>query len=505
MRVISCHLENFASYKELNFTFENQGLTLIQGPTGSGKSTLCDAIPWVLFGTTAKNGAVDDIRSWNTKERTYGSIQLDFKNSSIAVVRTRNPNDLYYIVDCVWELPKRGKDLADTQKMINNLLGFDSALYLSGAYFHEFSQTAQFFTTTAKNRRAICEQLVDLSLAKNLQLKIAEQNKVLTVLDRDYAGKIAICSSKLSYLKDQNDLQVKYESFETDKLEAIHKIKSEIAAIKKQVKSPSYFAEARAELQFAKSQLGDSLCSECGANKEHSGHNELSRMINQLAQEDMKNKHLISNIKYLEKDLAAQTETKNIYQDLMLKNAKERKHAKWELDGLIELQSQSNQNIEDYELLSEVVADLRGVTVARTIQDLENKTNKLLSDHFDAEIKVAFSTQEADKIEVSILKDGHNCSYTQLSKGQRQLLKLCFGVSVMRSVANHHGISFNCAFFDEALDGLDDIFKVQAYGLLEELSLDYESVFVVEHNEALKSMFPKSYKVQLVNGGSQIE
>jgi len=59
VKILSCVLENFASYERLEFDFSPQGLTLIEGPTGSGKSTLCDAIPWILFGRTAKDGALD--------------------------------------------------------------------------------------------------------------------------------------------------------------------------------------------------------------------------------------------------------------------------------------------------------------------------------------------------------------------------------------------------------------------------------------------------------------
>src|SRR5690348_8536249 len=93
MRILSVSAQNFASYKSLEFDFQNQGLILIQGATGSGKSTLCDLIPWVLFGQTAKGGKVDEIRTWNTEEPTTGSIRL---SNNIVIWRSRSPNDLFY-------------------------------------------------------------------------------------------------------------------------------------------------------------------------------------------------------------------------------------------------------------------------------------------------------------------------------------------------------------------------------------------------------------------------
>ena len=42
-------LDNFGSYEHLEFNFNESGLTLIQGPTGAGKSTLFDGPAWVCY------------------------------------------------------------------------------------------------------------------------------------------------------------------------------------------------------------------------------------------------------------------------------------------------------------------------------------------------------------------------------------------------------------------------------------------------------------------------
>lgn len=503
MRITSCHIQNFASYKELKFIFQNQGLALIQGATGSGKSTLCDVVPWVLFGKTAKDGAVDEIRSWNTDETTYGHVTIDMGSYSLWIARTRGPNDLYYVIDGVWEHPKRGKDLNDTQKLINDLLGIDSTLYLSGAYFHEFSQTAQFFITTAKNRRVICEQLVDLSLAKNLQAKLLELYKAESKLEQTYNNNIKVCAEKIQYLVKRNDYLEKAENFEKNKQIKLRKIEDEISALK--IEPDLYFLEEDRELKLAKSALGDSICSKCGGKANSKGHEKLQEMITDLRQRVMlnnQNKYLLNKliISYKEEESA-----KNTYIEVIEKMQADSDIAIKEHTKYQELLAETNQKIADIDLLTDVVNDFRGVTIKNTISNIESQTNKLLTDYYDSEIKVVFDVAEAaDKLDVMIYKDGNVCSYTQLSKGQRQLLKLCFGVSVMRTVSNHKGIRFNCIFFDEALDGMDDNFKTKTFRLLEGLSLEYESVFVVEHSENLKSMFSNKFTVELINGNSTI-
>lgn len=508
MKITSCHLENFGSYKTLNFDFEQQGLALIQGSTGSGKSTLCDVISWVAFGRTAKDGAVDEVLSWPGDKVTKGVINVELgRTTRCQIVRTRGPNskdnDLYINLPGPPE-PTRGKDLNDTQKLINTLLGVDVALYLSGAYFHEFSQTAQFFITTAKNRRVICEQLVDLSLAKNLQQKLVEQYKAESRLEQSYTNSIQLYAEKIQYLAKRNDYLEKAENFENNKQIKLAEIESEITALKAKIKPDLYFAEADRELKGAKSALGDSTCSKCGGRINSKGHEKLAAMVSDLKQE-MSVNHLHKRL--LDKLLTTYREgesAKNTYIEVLEKMQADSDTAVKEHTKYKELLAETNQKIADIDLLQDVVNDFRGVTIKNTISNIESQTNKLLTDYYDSEIKVVFDVAEADKLDVMIYKDGNVCSYTQLSKGQRQLLKLCFGVSVMRSVSNHKGIKFNAVFFDEALDGMDDNFKTKTFRLLEGLSLEYESVFVVEHSENLKSMFSNKFTVELINGNSTI-
>lgn len=503
MQVINCKLQNFASYKELEFNFENQGLTLIQGPTGAGKSTLCDVVPWVLFGRTAKDGAVDEVRSWNADGTTYGHVILDMGDYSLWIARTRSPNDLYYVIDGVWEHPKRGKDINDTQKLINSLLGFDVNTYLAGSYFHEFSQTAQFFITTAKNRRAICEQLVDLSLAKTLQTKLSDSKKELDKIMQEYAQKIQLYADRIQQLEKQY-YKDKAKTFIQDKDVEMSSLMNKMGNALSKKTSQEYIDKLELIIKIESAKLVDTKCTTCGAPIDHKESLEIDNMKYELNKHKSDNQNQQKIIDALYDSYEKVEKQTNTFAELEI----------WRLEKLKETQELQNvyanahgkyqADIADIELLQEIVNDFRGITIKTTIKQLEDGTNALLSNHFDAEIRVLFEVIDADKLDVTIYKDGNICSYTQLSKGQRQLLKLCFGVSVMRSISNHQGVNFNCLFFDEAVDGMDDNFRIKTFRLLEELALEHESVFVVDHSEALKSMFVNKYSVELINGNSVI-
>jgi len=470
MRILNVKLGNFGSYPSLGFDFQNHGLTLIQGATGSGKSTLCDAVPWILFGRTAKGGAVNEVIGWNGSGETTGIAEIEVKGERISVYRQRGKvNDFYFSKDSN-PSPIRGKDLADTQKLLNSLLGIDAELYLSGAYFHEFSQTAQFFTTTAKNRRTICEQIVDLSLAKTLQMNTATNIKVLKDQLSYMEGEIQTLRSNVSLLyRLQETENGKHTAWEVNHASTKHRIATNLKR----------FEEDRKKIITNK-------CSSCGtvlAEPREITNTAANPYLSQLEiLESETNPHTGSVKSFLEEIDSKQHETE--YLELR--------------------KSFIVKDITDLGLLVDVLAEFRGLLIKNTVQDLETNTNKFLTNHFDAEITIALNIVDADKLEVSVQKDGNECVYSQLSKGQRQLLKLCFGVSVMQAVENHHGVKFAQIFLDEALDGCDDQIKLKALQLLRTISLQYESVFIIEHSSEFKAQMENQYKVELVNGESQI-
>lgn len=471
MQILNVQVSSFGSYKTLEFDFTQKGLLLISGPTGSGKSTLCDVIPWILFGKTAKGGTVDEIRSWAVNEPTKGTITLDLQGKTFQVGRVRGSakeNDLI-----IWEDggAYRGKDLNDTQAIINRKLGIYYELYLAGAYYHEFNETAQFFTTTAKTRRHICEQLVDLSLAVKLKDKAKVKDKEL------YQGYTTI-TNEMNTLKSNVALLARVQSSEKNKARDWETNKQ--SRITSLATSYSNFESGRKRTISKK-------CNTCGTQLEHerevtdtSENPYLSRLEVAEAEE---NPHTETT-----KDFSAEIQTKKF--------------------SLLVMQDMANNlrvELEELAQLSDIIDTFRSAFITNTIISLEHTINQLLNDYFDAEIRVKFKVESADKLNVTIHKDGNVCTFTQLSKGQRQLLKLTFGLAVMKAVQNHHSVVFNQVFIDEGCDGLDETMKLKALRMLQNLTLSYESVFLVEHSEAIKAAVDNNYKVTLVNGESHIE
>lgn len=516
MRVIKAEVKNFGSYGDLSFNFSHQGLTLVQGATGSGKSTLCDIVPWVLFGITAKGGKADEVVSWGSKEQTFGSVVLNLNGEYFIVTRARNPNDLFFGYGENALL--RGKDLNDTQKLINEKLGIDADLYLSGAYFHEFSRTAAFFTSTAKARKEICEQLVDLSLPEKLKLSLSAKEKELkqeaalltASLDSSAAALRVLTSSCSRVVGQQTAWQaqrgLRIEALQSKARNFDKELQAELDQLRQY--AAEFEAEREKDIAAMQAEMENPKCGSCGEplkdpskrRKVLRSHisarfSDTNRYLNQLERAQQRTNQYAQQVE------EATTEA-NPYDQEVEELRNETQKTKLEADATNRLLTKVKGQKQEIEMLLDVIQDFRGALITRTIQELQNTTNEYLTKYFDAEIKADLSVVDADKIETLIQKDGNECVYTQLSKGQRQLLKLSFGLAVMQAVRHHRGINFSTIFLDEAFDGLDDRFKVKAYSLLEALSTSYESVFCVEHSSELKTLFTNQIEVTLVNGKS---
>lgn len=564
MIVTNVRVKNFGSYKELEFNFSTSGLHLISGPTGSGKSTVCDLIPWVLFGKTAKNGLADEVRTWGSEEDAVGSVTLLRLGREYRFYRSRGrTNDLYF--EDQDGTQRRGKDLKDTQRIINEMLNTSAEQYLASSYYHELSTVANFFQATAKGRKQLTEQICDLTEVTKAQEFFAYKQKMTKQLLSAESAKqantttslvmtkkiIQTTESKLAawdreQLENRSYLESKALSFDsevevqagilTDKIEKWRADRQQntfkLNAILDDLLNKQAQQEKRiAQLTFEKARLSDSsVCDHCGAQTNSVEIQSLSDSI-LLASKELGELNLkISRQKSsLDTELALQNPhektlemvlaSKNPYLVDLEKLVFREKNPF--LEQLNELRVSEASLQEDYENILEVkdlhtkefaalesakkAAEIaRNMLLEATISAIEQETNSILETYFESIARVSFKVLAADELDVSITKDGNLCTFAQLSKGQRQILKLSFGVACMKAIGNTGTSKWNQIFFDEAFDGLDDNFKIKAFSLLEALSQEYDSVYVVEHNEELKTRFASRYEVSTTDGFSQV-
>lgn len=552
MKLHQCEVINFGSYKSLRFDFADQGLALIYGKTGSGKSTIPDVAAWMLYGVTAKDGNADDVVSWfSNNEPTRGVlyVQLSQSNEVIEIHRERGPkNDLFWIESNGSPDPIRGSSLMDTQRLLTERLGVSKEDFLMGAYFHEFSESGTFFTANAKSQRELLARIANTERADSLAIKsskarstaksdlsVAESSlsKIQGKLEQIEASKESTKEYLENWEKERQekiaDLIAKCYNFEIlkkSKLEALNTKFHVFESVRAKRLNDILTRYTRAEDSLIEASYKPAApkCPTCkGPNPEVveydkiKAHNEavLEKMAAlkeqgcSIESEDNQYQVQIDSALQLENTslqlVEEEKQKKNPFFTQLRKTTIAFKAATEEFNQAYALVVEKTCAIADYGKLYDLSYALRGELLKNAVRQIEGQTNQYLEKYFDSEIRVQFCLEGSDDLEVRIQKSGYSCNFRQLSKGQRRLLTLCFSLSVMQATENRSGTNFDSVFLDEPTDGMDAELKVKAFALLQELSKAHPTVLVIEHSPELQSMFSSKYHVTMDSDVSDIE
>ena len=198
MKPIKLVLQAFGSYQkrcEISFTDFNHGLFLISGATGSGKTTLFDAISFALYGKSSGNGRSGTMMVNDVCNGDDSFVELTFCQNQQEYIVKRKPghyrlskrkvngelNEIYEKESVELTLPNGdiffGK-LDETNAKLVDILG------LNKKEFEQLSMIAQgkfldLLHADSKTRKEIFNDLFDLSLFIQLQNKLAFDNKRL--------------------------------------------------------------------------------------------------------------------------------------------------------------------------------------------------------------------------------------------------------------------------------------------------------------------------------------
>ena len=154
------------------------------------------------------------------------------------------------------------------------------------------------------------------------------------------------------------------------------------------------------------------------------------------------------------------------------------------------------------EWLSEATEEVKGLMVQAAVQSVQDATNRLLEQHFDAALRLTLTIEEGDSLAVSIQNNGFECPYKQCSGGERAQLKIAFAFALMEACQDNAGVFFDVLMLDEATNGLDEDLKARTFSLLQTVATKHSTVLVVDHSEQLKQHFDKVFTVTKENGVS---
>lgn len=199
MKLVRLHLQNFMSYSKAKVDLLNQGVVLVTGQNldskalnnnGSGKSSLWDALLWVLYGKTLREVTADEIINERTSGgTTVGLTLLDDKEREWKIVRTRGVKS-----SATLDLFCEGKSVTsgsvtNTQKRIDGLIGLDYETFAKAAVFD--LDSLRFARLSDKEKKAVLEKLLGLEVYERAlyqtRQEIAGQKISLELSNTTYA------------------------------------------------------------------------------------------------------------------------------------------------------------------------------------------------------------------------------------------------------------------------------------------------------------------------------
>jgi DNA repair exonuclease SbcCD ATPase subunit len=163
-----------------NFTeikLDTHSNTLIVGENGSGKSTITDALCFVLFGKPYRNiNKPQLINSINTKDCLV-ELEMSLGTKKYLIRRGIKPNIFEIIMDGV--MVNQDARAADYQDMLERMIlkmnykSFTQIVVLGSATFTPFMQLK------AQDRRDVIEDLLDIQIFSNMNLIVKNRLQVI--------------------------------------------------------------------------------------------------------------------------------------------------------------------------------------------------------------------------------------------------------------------------------------------------------------------------------------
>ncbi len=327
MKLNRLQLINFRQHTSTDIDFTTNGVIGIVGPNGSGKTTILEAIAWVLYGKSGLRGKVDSVRSKAAEGGAKAYVILDFElgGTNYRVERSLTPAGAASATLTVGDRPMH-EGTTTVNDAITRLLGMDYNAFFT-SFFTEQKQLEFMADMDGRARAATISKMLgydrlikareqanadriglDREITglesglpdpdeleerkKDAQAKLDEAKKLLAASEKEL-NKWNKAVEKLTPLKELSDEKAKRQDELSRKLEIDNnnatRIKARLQELEAELKD---LAEKRKEFDEIKKKLA-------GFRKEA----EELKALEELSKYESERQRLVTKISGLEKDI----------------------------------------------------------------------------------------------------------------------------------------------------------------------------------------------------------
>lgn len=206
MKVRKVRLRGFLTYKgevEIDFTrlFEKK-IFLISGPTGSGKTTIFDAISFALYGEVPREIAMEDLRSdYLSEEDDFTYVDLEFalgekiykivRVPSQRAVELKNPKNIPHRVefyDITGEKILLADKIKEADDKVKEIVGLDKSQF-SKVMLLAQGQFQKFLISKSDEKATLLSDIfktdAQRAIQDELKTRASDNRKKLAQIDKD--------------------------------------------------------------------------------------------------------------------------------------------------------------------------------------------------------------------------------------------------------------------------------------------------------------------------------
>lgn len=383
---------NFLSYgntwSEIDFT--KHKTTMISGKNGSGKSTIGEALTFVLFGKPYRNINKPNLVNSINERDCEVEIVFEINKKNYRVVRGIKPN--IFEIYCDGDLIDQSSKNKDYQKYLEqNILKLNYKTFTQ-LVFLGTSSYVPFMQLTAADRREVIEELLDIRVFSRMNTVVKEKLSGIKQAITDINVQIKYDGEKIDIQKDH------LKNLKNRTLQSIDFCKQEISSDKSKIEIlQSEIQKENEEIQsiLEKAKIRDSFNAKLIAINQ--GKEKASIQINKTQK----------IIEFYENNNTCPTCSQNIQENFKNDIVKEKQE---KIDSLLKLVSD---------------ADTKVVVLKNQIDEFSNITNELSSKNIivqQKQIQIQSIQNYIKKLELDIEKmSGED---VEISKEEEKLVSL---------------------------------------------------------------------------------
>jgi len=219
MRFSRLRLSNFKPYGDVDVQFRD-GVTVIHGLNGSGKSSLLEACFFALYGSKALSGTLGDVIRNGEEE---ASIELWFTHEGVDYRierQLRRSGDRVSTSKCVLEgddgsgEPVSRDGARAVRTFVTDLLRMDAEAFVNCAYVRQ-GEVNKLINATPQLRQDMIDDLLQLGMLETYRDRAGEARLGVDDVLKDARGSLKQVDSQIEAKESQN-LHAKLNSLESD-------------------------------------------------------------------------------------------------------------------------------------------------------------------------------------------------------------------------------------------------------------------------------------------------